>query len=219
MTEEQAKKVFKLIEPFLPLSTVTGFEELIESYVELKDMNEYNLSFIELQRDALESFGKRLSKHEEDTKELKVQLGAARSENDDLLLQNYNEQKRFENLRKDLNRLEKEKESNYLQFEREVEKNYQLIESLEKVVDEKRRLLELCHELKQQIAQLVLKDEQNAADISTLTKQLEEINTEKIQLEKYYDIVMAEAIAMKDKLVYEYEKGYKTALYQARRKR
>ncbi|MEX3623737.1 hypothetical protein [Viridibacillus arvi] len=219
MTEESVRKVFKLIEPFLPLHTVVEFEEFIESYIQLKDMDKYNLSCIKLQRETLESFRKKLQISEDEVHALKGQLTLLENENDVLLAQKYNEKMKFESLRKEMKKLEKENEGLQLLLKSEVEKNYQLVGSIEKVAEEQRKVVEVVKDLKLQVKQGVATNNEQITAITVLNEQLQRNQREKNLLEKDNDLLLSEVNGMKEKLVYEFDKGYKTALYQVRRKR
>lgn len=219
MTEEQIRKVFKLVEPFLPTKAIEGFNEFLEDHIQLKEMNQYNNSFIELQRGTIENLGKKLGGVEQKENELIIQRDKLKEENDLLINKQYTSQKIHGEMRKNILFLEKQLESLQIQINLEAEKNYQFVESTERLADERRRLIDTYNQLLEQYQLLIQKNEQQEVSIKELKSKEQELTGQFETLKEENALLLLELEHMKNEMKYQYDNGYAAALYQVRRKR
>lgn len=216
MEEEQIRKTFRLIEPFLPEKVVEDFQHFIDESIELKQMYKYSSQMNEMLRESIQVLSKKIEAKEKEGKQVKTENLQLTMERDQALHQKYELEKEYQNENKQRLLLQKQNQELKQQLQSEKE-SYLLL--IEKVAKDNQQLLLMLQKLKQRLKQSVPLS-QYQKEVDCLKQEIKEKEQQLELMENKNEDLQMEYESYKERFSYAYQNGFQKAiLYERKRKR
>jgi chromosome segregation ATPase len=218
MEYNRLKNMLNLMKPFLPTDVTSLFEEFIEEYVQLLEINKYNYGIIKELGEDKDKLRQKLVQKNQQVEELNKLV--AELQNDlfrysQIEYERQKEQdemvKRIEFLTKEVKRLQEEEE--------ELRQQRETLENQVRRLKGKNTFLRILHQRAIREIELSIPKEEHESKVASLKKELLEIKHELECAKQEIAMLLAEKEKLKEKMYYHYTNGYKQGMYEHRRRK